>query len=98
QIKRLEEAGTVRPLNNVKVYGNDGGAHKTTRDGIENFIQNIMMGSASARFHRPSSGQGLNEIAQAVIRSMRELTDRMDFFEGLAQNELLESRNPGEAY
>ena len=40
----------------------------------------------------------MNEVAQAVIRSMRELTDRMDFFGALAQNELLESRNPGEAY
>jgi hypothetical protein len=98
QIKRLEDIGAVRPLNNVKVYGNDGGAHKTTRDGIENFIQNVLMGCASSRFHRPSSGQGLNEIAQGVIKSMRELTEKMEFFGGMAQNELLESRDPGEAY
>jgi len=98
QIKRLEKMDAVRPVNNVKVYGNDGGQHKTTRDAIENFIQNVMMGCASTRFHRPTSGQGLNETAQAVIKSMRELTDRMDFFRGQPQNELLESRNQGEAY
>jgi hypothetical protein len=98
QIKRLEEIDAVRPVNNVKIYGNDGGAHKTTRDAIENFVKNVLMGCASARFHRPTSGQGLNETAQAVIRSMRELTDRMDFFDGLPNNELLQGRESGEAY
>ncbi len=98
QIKRLEEMGAIRPLNNVKIYGNDGGRHKTTHNAIENFIQNVMMGTASARFHRPTSGQGLNEIAQAVIRSMRDLTDNMDFFTALPYNELLMSRESGEAY
>lgn len=98
QIKRLEKMKAVRPVNNVKVYGNDGGAHKTTRDGIENFIQNVMMGCASTRFHRPTSGQGLNETAQAVIKSMRELTDKMDFFKGMPHNDLLELREPGEAF
>jgi hypothetical protein len=98
QLERLKKIAAVRPANNVKIYGNDGGAHKTTRDGIENFIQNILMGCASARFHRPTSGQGLNEIAQAVILSVRELTDRMDFYDGRAANDLLQEREPGEAY
>lgn len=98
QIERLEKINAIRPVNNVKVYGNDGGRHKTTRDGIENFVQNVLMGCASTRFHRPTSGQGLNETAQAVIKSMRELTDRMDFFEGIPGNELLRDRIPGEAY
>lgn len=98
QINRLEEINAIRPVNNVKVYGNDGGRHKTTRDGIENFVQNVLMGCASTRFHRPTSGQGLNETAQAVIKSMRELTDRMDFFAGIPGNELLRERLPGEAY
>jgi len=98
QIKRLENINAIRPVNNVKVYGNDGGRHKTTRDGIENFIQNVLMGCASTRFHRPTSGQGLNKTAQAVIKSMRELTDRMDFFGGVPGNELLRERQPGEVY
>ena len=98
QIQRLREMNYIRPVNNVKIYGNDGGRHKTTRDGIENFVQNVLMGCASARFHRPTSGQGLNETAQAVIRSMRDLTDKMDFYAGQPSNNLLLSRQSGEAY
>ncbi len=98
QMKRLEMTGVVRPVNNVKVYGNDGGRHKTTRNGIESFIQNVFMGCASTRFHRPSSGQGLNTLAVSVIRSMRELTGRMDFFGGEPRNDLLSERTEHEAY
>lgn len=98
QLKRLRDRGAVRPVNNVKVYGNDGGTHKTTRDGIENFIKNVMMGTASARFHRPPTGQGLNETAQGVIRSMRDLTEKTDFFKGHPHNDLLQSRENGEAF
>ncbi len=97
-IERLRQMDNLRPVNNVKIYGNDGGPHKTTRDAIENFVKNVLMGCASARFHRPTSGQGLNETAQAVIKSMRELSDRMDFFNGAPRNDLLGSREPGEAY
>jgi hypothetical protein len=98
QLDRLKAMGHVRPVNNVKVYGNDGGPHKKTRDAIENFIKNTLMGCAATRFHRPPTGQGLNETAQAVIRSMRHIIDRLDFFEGMPQNDLLQSREPGEAY
>jgi hypothetical protein len=98
QFGRLQNMGFLRPVNNVKIYGNDGGAHKTTRDAIENFVKNVFMGCASARFHRPTSGQGLNEVAQGVIRSTRGLSDRMDFFNGSPRNDLLISREPGGAY
>lgn len=98
QLARLEKMGVKRPANNVKIYGNDGGKHKTTRDAIENFVQNVFMGCASARFHRPTSGQGLNDIAVSVISSMRELTDKMIFFEGRPANDLLSEREKGEAY
>ena len=98
QFERLKNMDNLRPVNNVKIYGNDGGAHKTTRDAIENFVKNVLMGCASARFHRPTSGQGLNETARGVIKSMRELSDKMDFFNGAPHNTLLLSREPGEAY
>jgi len=98
QLQRLKNISALRPVNNVKVYGNDGGRHKTTRNGIESFIQNIFLGCASARFHRPTSGQGLNKIAQAVIRSMRDLTDRMDWFNIYPDNSLLSDREEHEAY
>lgn len=98
QIKRLEQSGNLRPVNNVKIYGHDEGLWKTTRDAIENFIKNLFMGCASSRFHRPPAGQGLNGTAQAVIRSMRDLSERMDFFNGVPDNSILSSREPGEAY
>lgn len=64
KIKRLEKIEAIRSVNNVKIYGNDEGAHKSTYDAIENFVTNNLMDCASARFHRPSSGQELNEPAQ----------------------------------
>ena len=98
QIERMRVMGNSRPVNNVKIYGHDDGLYKTTRDAIENFIKNILMGCASARFHRPPAGQGLNETAQAVIRSIRDLSSKMDFFEGKPDNDILMSREKGEAY
>ena len=98
QLERLKNMDYVRPANNIKIYGNDGGRHKTTRDAKENFVKNVLMGCASARFHRPTSGQGLNETAQSFIQSIRELSDRMDFFNGGPRKDLLGSRNTGEAY
>lgn len=98
QIDRLKIINAVRPLNNVKVYGNDGGRHHSTRNGIECFIRNVLFGAASTRFHRPPSGQGLNENAQKVIQSMRILVDTTDFFSGKHHNNLLSNREENEAY
>ena len=97
-IKYLKAMGYLRPVNNVKIYGNDGGRHKTTRDGIEAFCRNVFFGAAAARFHRPTSGQGINETAQKVIKSMRMLSDNMDFFNGEPRNDLLSDREDNEAY
>lgn len=98
QMKNLDKLGYLRPLTNVKVYGNDGGRHKTTQQGIEAFVQNVLMGCASSRFHRPTSGQGLNEKAQNVIRSIRDLSTKVNVFESEPYNDLLSDRDPGEAY
>ena len=98
QMQNLDKLGYLRPLTNVKVYGNDGGRHKTTRQGIEAFVQNVMMGCASSRFHRPTSGQGLNEKARKVIRSMRDLSAKVNVFEAEPFNEIIPDREPGEAY
>ena len=96
---RARVANDVRPLNNVKIYGSDkysgsGG----DRQGVERFWRNIFGGMASARFHRPPAGLGLNETAQASIRSARLLADRMDVFASRPHNELLFEREPNEAY
>ncbi|MHC4394486.1 MAG: hypothetical protein ACYS1A_02410 [Planctomycetota bacterium] len=90
QKQRKRIAGRVRPLNNVKIYGADTGRFGDDRDGMERFWRNIFGGLASARLHRPGSGLGLSEKAQANIRSMRMLTDRMNIFQCRPHNDLID--------
>ena len=96
--RRIIASGHIRPMNSVKIYGANSGRYGSTRDGQERFWRNIFGGLASSRFHRPPSGLGLNEIAQAHIRSMRMLTDEMDIFTCEPHNDLLENRSWNEAY
>ncbi len=71
------------------------GFHK---DGEERFWRNIFAGHASARFHRPDFGLGLNHVAQHHIKSMRLLTDSIDIFNMIPANHLLGNREENEAY
>lgn len=98
QRQRVRIADAVRPLNNVKVYGADGGRFGSDRDGIERFCRNVFGGLASVRFHRPDSGLGLGIKARAVIRSMRMLTDAMDLVACAPHDTLLGNRSDNEAY
>ena len=99
QIEKLRKAGNLRPVNNIKTYGSDGGRHGGgTHNGIQSFIRSALFGSAAVRFHRPTSGLGLGDTAQAVIQSMRLATDRIDFFHAEPHNELLSEREENEAY
>jgi hypothetical protein len=98
QLQYLQQMGFIRPANNVKIYGSDEGPHQTTQNAIESFCRNILFGSASARFHRPPTGQGLNQIAQHVIKSMRMVEQSGDFFSGKPANELLSNREENEAF
>ena len=98
QKQRKRIAGHIRPLNNVKIYGADTGRFGTTRDGIERFWRNVFGGLASARFHRPDSGQGLNKAAQRNLASAREVTDTIDIFACEPHSDLLGDRKPNEAY
>lgn len=99
QIEKLSQAGNLRPVNNVKTYGNDLGRHGGgTHNGIQSFIRSTLFGSAAIRFHRPISGLGLGDTAQAVIRGMRMATDRIDFFNAEPHNDLLLQRDENEAY
>jgi hypothetical protein len=98
RIKHIKQIDALRPCNNVKVYGNDGGRHQTTQNGIECFVRNILFGSASSRFHRPTSGQGLNDVAQNVIKGMRLVTNEMDFFNGIPLDHVIVDKNPNEGF
>ncbi len=88
----------IRPINNIKIYGADGGRFGSTKDGLERFWRNIFGGFASARFHRPDSGVGLSKVAQAHLKSMRTITDEMDVFTCKPHNDLLSNREENEAY
>lgn len=99
QIERLRRAGNLRPVNNVKTYGADGGSHGGgTHNGIESFIRSTLFGAAAVRFHRPASGLGLTDMAQAVIHGLRMASERMDFFNAVPHNDLLSDRQENEAY
>lgn len=99
QIQRLKNKNCLRPVTNIKIYGAQGGRHGgDNQDAIEKFIRNILMGCASARFHRPSSGIGLKDTAQAVIKSMRMLSEKVTIFKAIPDNSLLLDHSENEAY
>ena len=100
QKQRNRIAKHPRPLNCVKIYGADTGRFGNDRDGLERFWRNVLGGMASARFHRPDSGQGLNQNAQAHLKSMRLLTAELDIFNCTpdSNSKLLSNREANEAY
>ncbi|NLX14513.1 MAG: hypothetical protein GXY44_12785 [Phycisphaerales bacterium] len=89
-----------RPLNHVKIYGADSGRYGSDSDGLERFWRGLIGGAASLRFHRPLSGHGLNELAQAHLRSARLLLEQFDIFNALpdSENQRLTNRAENEGY
>ena len=89
-----------RPLNNVKIYGADGGQFGSNRDGLERFWRGLIGGAASVRFHRPDAGIGLSEIAQSHLKSARMLCKEYDFASATPDSESkrLANREENEAY
>ncbi len=94
--RRLGETGTVRPVTCARIYGADPSLEFSGPPewGEERFWRNV----SAVRFHRPRAGLGLSELAQAHIRSMRSLTDRMDIFRCSPRSDLLRDREENEAY
>ncbi len=82
QFKRLEQRDCLRHVTNIKVYGADGGKHQTTNNAIECYVRNVLMGCASTRFHRPTSGLGWSPISKNVIKSIRMLEAECELLEG----------------
>lgn len=69
-----------RPVNTVKTYG-PYGPKQVDRDGMERFWRHLLAGVASARFHRPPSGQGWNANARASIRGARKIESLVRFWD-----------------
>lgn len=85
-----------RPMNNVKIYGVDGGRFGTSKDAMERFWRNLFAGCASARFHEKHLGG--SEPAQRMIKSAREVFSVFDVFHASPRNDLLSNREANEAY
>lgn len=98
QQQRARIAAQPRPLNNVKIYGADGGPFGNTRDATERFWRNVLGGLASARFHRPTAGLGLAPEAQTSIKSARMLTDALGIFDCEPAQDRLSDCEKNEAY
>lgn len=96
----LQQSGGPRPMNNVKVYGRVSGSRGdlNERENVERFWRNIWAGCASTRFHRPTTGIGLNKQAQAVIGAARLFTDQFDLFACQPRPDLLGECEDNEAY
>ncbi|MCP4261161.1 MAG: hypothetical protein GY774_27190 [Planctomycetes bacterium] len=89
-----------RPSNHTKIYGSGYKSFGTggPEDGVERFWRNILGGSASARFHRPDSGNGLNDYANASIKAARILEGLIKFWDITPKMSLLSDRESNEAY
>ncbi len=98
QSVRRRLAPKPRPMNVVKIYGADTGRYGTDRDGEERFWRGIIGGLATSRFHRPDSGLGLSNKAQAHLKSMRMLIAAVHLPAGEPRLDLLVGREANEAY
>lgn len=89
-----------RPLNHTKIYsaGQTSFGSGTPADGVERFWRNLIAGSASSRFHRPSSGIGMNKIAKACIGAARKAESVVKFWDVKPGMKLLRDREKDEAY
>lgn len=89
-----------RPVNHTKIYGSGYKSFGTggPEDGVERFWRNLIAGSAAVRFHRPDSGNGLNDYAKGAIRAVRLVEKRVRFWEIKPRMDLLADREPNEAY
>ncbi len=89
-----------RPLNHTKIYsdGQTKWGSGTPKDGIERFWRNLIAGSASCRFHRPTGGIGLNDVSKACIRAGRKVEQHVKFWDTEPRMDLLSNRESDEAY
>ncbi|MEX0886085.1 MAG: hypothetical protein WD009_06560 [Phycisphaeraceae bacterium] len=93
---RQRVAQPARPVNSVKMYGgNHGGG---PNEGQHKLWRNVLGGAASARYHRPGGGMGLNRTTEAHLRSLALVRERVNVFALEPANELLGERAEDEAY
>ena len=101
-----------RPVNSTKIYGSDvfeRWLHRgiKTDHAVQTFFRNILGGFASSRFHRPTAGLGMNQLAINSIQTIRkieeyvkmwEISPRMDLLDSMEDNLAYLSASKGEKY
>lgn len=97
--REVTKNGGARPLTNVKVYHRrHGGLPNEPSVGLDRWWQNIFIGCASTRFHRPTGGTGLDSLSRQAIHAARTFTDEFSIFATSPAPELLLNRQANEAY
>lgn len=90
------------PVNSVKQYGGDEVDWSMGSDeGVDRVWRSVFSGQAAVRFHRPPTGLGLGERARTNIRSLRDVSGRIDIFQVQPHQRvvsLLDDRSENEAY
>ncbi len=89
-------ADPPRPVNSVKMYGGKHGGGP--EEGQHKLWRNVLGGTASARYHRPGGGMGLNDVTEAHLRSMSMALEKVDIFAMEPANDLLSDRADDGAY
>jgi hypothetical protein len=93
---RQRVADPPRPVNSVKMYGGKHGGGPD--EGQHKLWRNILGGAASARYHRPGGGIGLNHITEAHLRAMNMLLTELDIFTLEPAQQRLDSPDEDAAY
>lgn len=90
----------LRPINCTKTYGGDNSSwgSGSNQDGVERFCRSVIGGCAAVRHHRPTVGNGLNEKAQATLKSLRKVETLIKMWDVEPHMELLSNREDNEAY
>jgi hypothetical protein len=94
-------------LHMTKIYGNDLALEGRpwsrfqpgdSENAIEEWWRNLLAGVAGVRFHRPTSGIGLSSASKNCIKATRLVETKVKFWEVEPRLDLLEDRQPDEAY
>ena len=88
-----------RPINTTKTYGATGNKFgHNDQDAIERYWRHLLAGAASARFHRPDSGLGINDKAFACIKSARLVEKAVSFWDLSPAMNLVQTAEDNDAY
>ena len=80
-VRNYVESIKIRPLNTTKTYGATGNKFgHSDQDAIERMLRHLLGGVASARFHRPDSGLGINNKAINCIKAVRKIEQLIPFW------------------